>query len=101
MNPQDSSPPSTNGFAGAALLCLAFGLYLLVGACLALVRGKWPGFLPPQLDGIALLFSWLPGSSGVYVAGVLVGLLGLCSVAGGIVLWTRPAERKSEGEPRA
>ena len=81
-------------------MCVAIGLYLLAGAARTLT-GTWPFFLPPQLDAIAALLSWLPAPCGTYAAGAVVGLLGVGAVAGGIALWTRPAVRTDEGSPKA
>ena len=78
---------------GTALLCIAIGLYLLAGAARAFT-GTWPFFLPPQLDGIAALLSWLPDPYATYAAGAVVGLLGVGTVGLGIALWTRPAVRR-------
>ena len=93
----EADPPLTSRPGGGALGCIAFGLYLMAGASLAFT-GHWPGFLPPQMDGIALLFSWLPEPNGTYVAGAVTGLLGVGCVAFGIALWTSPAASEGEGE---
>ncbi|MGM9485564.1 hypothetical protein ACS5PN_30525 [Roseateles sp. NT4] len=97
--PDDTRPPPTST-AGGGLLCVAIGLYLLAGAARAF-SGIWPFFLPPQLDAIAALLSWLPEPYGTYAAGAVVGLLGIGAVAGGIALWTKPAIRTDEGSPKA
>ena len=41
-----------------------FGLYLLAGAYVAMRDGKWPIFMPPQLDLIGLLLSAPSGGAG-------------------------------------
>lgn len=100
MEQPDGGPRPANGTAGGGLLCVAIGLYLLAGAARAFT-GTWPFFLPPQLDAIAALLSWLPKPYGTYAAGAVVGLLGIGAVAGGIALWTRPAVRTDESTPKA
>ena len=90
-HPDDGQQQGTST-AGGGLLCVVIGLYLLAGATRAFT-GTWPFFLPPQLDAIAALLSWLPKPYGMYAAGEVVGLLGVGAVALGIGLWTRPAVR--------
>jgi hypothetical protein len=80
---------------GAALGCIAFGVYLLAGAFRAFT-GKWPGFLPPQVDGIALLLSVMPEPYATYAAGAATALLGIGCVGFGIWLWTRPTTRQNK-----
>lgn len=98
MSRPDDGKSRATGTAGGGLLCVAIGLYLLAGAARAFT-GTWPFFMPPQLDGIAALLSWLPEPYGTYAAGAVVGLLGIASVAGGIALWTRPAVRADKDAP--
>lgn len=90
--PNDGAPTATST-AGSGLLCVAIGLYLIAGAARAFT-GTWPFFLPPQLDGVAALLSWLPDPYGIYAAGAVVGLLGVGALALGIALWTKPAVRR-------
>jgi hypothetical protein len=98
MNPSDADKPPEGSPVGGALFCIAVGLYLLAGAIRAFA-GTWPVFLPPQLDGVAALLSWLPKPYGTYAAGAVTGLLGLCAVALGITLWSRPATRGNPVPP--
>jgi len=72
---------------GTALGCFAFGAYLLLGAYQTFARVHWPGFLPPQLDAIALLFSVLPEPFATYAAGVVTGALGMGCVVVGVLSW--------------
>lgn len=46
--------PASARPVGTGLLCIAIGLYLLAGAARAFTD-TWPFFLPPQLDGTAVL----------------------------------------------
>ncbi|RYG96024.1 MAG: hypothetical protein EON58_12960 [Alphaproteobacteria bacterium] len=84
--------PSSQPTTGAALGCIGFGVYLLVGAFYTF-SGTWPGFLPPQIDGIALLMSALSEPYATRAAGAATALLGIACVAFGIWLWTRPTVR--------
>jgi len=91
----DANNPSAEPSIGAALCCIAFGVYLLAGAFRAF-SGSWPGFLPPQVDGISLLFSVLSEPYATYAAGAATGLIGIFCVGFGIWLWTRPAARQNK-----
>ena len=99
MSDTDNRRPTGPSNAGSGLFCIAIGLYFLAGAARAFT-GTWPFFLPPQLDAIAALLSWLPGPYGTYAAGAVVGLLGLGAVAGGVALWVPPAGRTCKDEPK-
>lgn len=95
MNQSDVNAPSARSTTGAAVGCLALGFYLLAGAFRAF-SGTWPVFLPPQLDGIALLLSVFPEPYATYAAGAVTALLGTACVGVGVLLWTRPAARQSQ-----
>jgi hypothetical protein len=91
----DSNNHLAQASFGAALGCIAFGVYLLAGAFRAF-SGIWPGFLPPQVDGIALLLSVMTEPYATYAAGVVTGLIGIGCVGFGIWLCTRPAARQNK-----
>jgi len=63
----------------AAPICLALGAYFMYGAWHSFADAKWPIFMPPQLDGIALVASLFSPRVGAYVAGAIAGLLGAFS----------------------
>ena len=71
----ERGPAREPGF-GTAIFCLLFGAYLLVGAVVTYTSGKWPIFLPPQLDLVGLLLGAF-GPIGVYVSATIVLLIGL------------------------
>ena len=77
--PQDRShKPLT---AGWALVFVAFGAYLLIGAYVVATSGKWPIFMPAQFDFIGLFL-------GSWVGGVVLFLVGgYCVWLGGVALW--------------
>jgi hypothetical protein len=75
---------------GFAVFFTAFGAYLVFGAAAAFSTGKWPVFLPPQLDAVGLLLGASGSPFGVYVGGSIVGALGLyCCWWGVMSLWRR------------
>ena len=64
-----------------SVLSMIFGIYLLAGATSAALQGKWPIFLPPQLDVLGLLLSILGSPLGAYIGALFLSLLG------GAFLW--------------
>ena len=68
-----------------ALLLVAFGVLCLVGAYQSLAHGRWPAFMPPQLDLIAVPLSWLSETLGAWVGSAIAGLIGLVCIFGGLV----------------
>ena len=59
----------------------AFGLYLLAGAFVSLFGGRWPVFMPPLLDAIAMPISLLSQLLGAVVGAIVAAVLGvLCLV---------------------
>jgi hypothetical protein len=57
---------------------LAFGVLCLFGAFAAFSGGKWPVFMPPQLDAVAFLVGLISEKVGAIVAGavgVVAGVL--------------------------
>jgi len=81
----------------AALLAVAFGAYLLYGAYQSISAGRWPGYMPPQLDGLALLSELFSSKAAAYIAGTIAALLGTVCIALGImsVVQSKP---KADGE---
>ena len=58
-----------------------FGLYLLAGAFASLFRGRWPAFMPPLLDALAVPLSLLSQALGAAVGAIVAAVLGvLCLV---------------------
>jgi hypothetical protein len=80
-NPNNASTNSE----GAAVLVVVFGVLCLVGSIFSFTDGKWPIFMPPQLDVIAIPLSALSERVGAYVGGVVAGVIGALCVGGGIV----------------
>ena len=81
--------------AGTALISLAFGVLCFCGAYVSFANGKWPAFMPPQLDAVAFLFSLLSETLGAYVGGVVALLIGLLSIAFGIWIFCKlPSQSK-------
>jgi ribosomal protein L40E len=78
--PSDSttsqSPPSV-------ILSVSVGLYLLLGAAVSISQQKWPVFMPPQLDAIALLSGIFGTAASAYIAGAIAGILGIASLVFG------------------
>lgn len=74
---------------GAVLTSLIGGVWLLIGAVVALNDGKWPAFMPPQLDLIAVPLSMISEKWGAYTGGAVAAFLGLALVAFGIFIGTK------------
>jgi len=68
-----------------ALLLVAFGVLCLVGAYQSFLHGRWPAFMPPQLDLFAVPLSWLSEKLGAWVGGAIAGFVGVFCVLGGIL----------------
>jgi hypothetical protein len=69
---------------GWALLALfGFGAWLVIGGWVSIAQRKWPGFMPPQLDFVALIGWFTSEQWAAYIGGGFVLLLGaaLCLVA--------------------
>lgn len=85
MSAHERSPQKTKPVgAGTVILCLLGAAWFLIGAVVALNSGKWPVFMPPQLDLIAVPISMLSEKWGAYVGGSVAALLGLALIALGI-----------------
>lgn len=74
---------------GGALFGCAFSAYLFYGAYCAFSGARWPAFMPPQLDVVALTFSLISEATSAYVAGACAGLLGAAILAAVLVLIIR------------
>jgi hypothetical protein len=48
---------------------IAFGLYLLAGACAVITTGKWPVFMPGQFDILALVLGAWGGAALLMLCG--------------------------------
>jgi len=81
---QVSKPPVVNSPERPAsfFIFLLVGFYLLAGAYVAISQKKWPVFMPPQLDCLALLSSVFGEVASAYVAGGISGLLGIFCLIG-------------------
>ena len=67
------------------VLLMAFGVYLIAGGVVALFQGKWPIFLPPQLDIMYFCVRIFGESAARYVAGLLLVLAGMGSCGLGLL----------------
>ena len=67
-----------------ALIVAGFGVLCLYGAYQSITLGKWPAYMPPQLDLLAVPLGWLSERLGAYVGGALAGAIGLLCVVGGL-----------------
>jgi len=81
--------PSSVSPVGGALVLLAFGAWLLLGAYVALTGGQWPPFMPPQFDLLAVPLTFISRLLGAVVGGLLAGIVGLLCVAAAIGLLLR------------
>ncbi len=69
----------------------AFGLYLLAGAYVSISNGKWPWFMPPQLDFVAAIGEIWGTVSAAYIAGTVTGLLGVLFITLAVWCWRSEA----------
>lgn len=76
MNSPPSNQPAKPVGPLALLGLLAFGGWLSVGGWFAIVERKWPGFMPPQLDIIAVLGYATSEKWAAYLGGGFALLLG-------------------------
>jgi len=72
--------------AAPAFFFALFGFYLLVGACIAFSSGRWPGFMPPQLDALVLPLSFLSQLLGAVAGALVAGACGVFCIAFGFRL---------------
>ncbi len=59
---------------------MLFGLYLLVGSYVAIMDSKWPIFMPPQLDLIAIFLELFSEQTAAYIGGLIIFFIGLGSL---------------------
>ena len=60
---------------------IAFGLFLLSGACYQVLAQKWFPLFPVQIDGIFAIFKTMFGvNAGIYISSILGGVMGLGSL---------------------
>jgi hypothetical protein len=85
-----SAEPLTHGQPGskqpplfAAPLLFLFGVLCLVGAVMSFTNSRWPAFMPPQLDMVAVPLSWLSEKLGAWVGGAVATLVGVLSILAG------------------
>lgn len=97
--PQNSSAGET-GLRGTLLGC-GFGAYLLYGAFCSFTGVHWPGFMPPQLDVVAFVFSFISEAASAYVAGTVAALLGAAILAGAVFPVLRAARNADAPRPDA
>ena len=79
----NASPEEPRPFV--ALIVIASGVVCLFGAVQSFVTGKWPAYMPPQLDVFALPLSMLSERLGAAVGGVLSAIVGIFCVVGGLL----------------
>jgi hypothetical protein len=76
-----STPPKPTLHFGWGLAILLVGVFLLFGSYISISGGKWPVYMPVQLDLFGALF-------GAYVGGAIAFLLGAFLVwAGCTSIW--------------
>ena len=69
----------TTSFQASGLI--AFGLFLLGGACYQLLTQKWFPLFPVQIDGVFAIFKSMFGiNAGIYISSTLGGVMGLGSL---------------------
>jgi len=78
--PSHREPPAEPGLFGAIAI-LFFSLVCMYGGLVAIWSGRWPGFMPPQLDGIELLLGLVSDRFAAIFVGVLATLIGVGGVA--------------------
>jgi hypothetical protein len=54
-----------------------FGLYLFAGAFVSLFSGRWPAFMPPVLDALAIPLTLLSQQLGAIAGGIVAGAFGV------------------------
>ena len=75
---------AVNSSSARRILLILLGLWLLFGAFVSLSGGRWPAFMPSQLDLLVIPLTWLSRVLGVAVGGILAGALGAASLWLGI-----------------
>jgi hypothetical protein len=79
-SPQPTPEPS----ALAAVVLFVVGVVCLVGAVLSFSNARWPAFMLPQLDLVAVPLSWLSEKLGAWVGGALAAVVGVFSILAGL-----------------
>jgi hypothetical protein len=84
--PQGASVESKSSEPSAliALLLFAVGVLCLVGSYQSFANGRWPVFMPPQLDLLAVPLGWLSERLGAWVGGLFAAVIGVFCVLGGL-----------------
>jgi hypothetical protein len=80
--PEESSSSNAAPTPLATVLTFAVGVLCVVGGWSSLAGGKWPIYMPPQLDVIALPLSWASERLGAYVGGAIALAVGAACVIG-------------------
>lgn len=76
------SPAAKPNF-GVALLGIGFGIFCLYGAYVSISSGRWPYYMPMQLDVFAGLASFFSERTSAIVGGIVAGIVGtLCTIGG-------------------
>jgi hypothetical protein len=97
----ESGQPDDEIGLGGALFGCGFGAYLLYGAYCSFSGSTWPGFMPPQLDVVAFVFSFISDAASAYVAGAVAALLGAATLAGTVLLVFIASRRAGHRRPDA
>jgi hypothetical protein len=71
---------------------VGFCLLCIYGGLVAMWSGRWPAFMPPQLDGLAALFGLLSDRLAAIVVGSLAVLLG----AGGLTVVVHAGNKRDD-----
>jgi hypothetical protein len=77
-------PAKKEDFVESGGALIMFGLYLVIASYVTIAQGKWPIFMPAQFDLIELLLKIFGEPAALYIAGGLVGILGVACCWGGI-----------------
>jgi hypothetical protein len=84
---QPSKPARVSG--GTVVLFALFGIYLLACAFSAFSTGKWPIFMPVQLDAVGFLLGAGGSPFGVYAGATITLLLGIGACWLAFAVWRR------------
>ncbi len=83
--------------AFSVFLAFPFGLYLLLGAYIAVRNVKWPWFMHPMFDVVVFLFSAFGEPVGVYVGAAALALFGFFFALALLFVFTSSLSLRSNG----
>ncbi|WP_189420216.1 hypothetical protein [Cellvibrio zantedeschiae] len=73
---KSNNKSKSRNHSATAILLILFGAYFLMGAFVSFSSGKWPIFMPPQFDIIALFFTLVDEKIATYIAGSALFIFG-------------------------